>query len=734
MKSPKNWTIGFLVEDLNDSNAVEIWHGMADSARQHDCTLITEVYKAPFDLQNREGWSAHAFNLIHPDTLDGLVVWTGALNSYLSQQEIDTFFASLRPMPLVSIAMEIGNVPSVLLDNYSGMYAATQHLIEVHKRRRIVFVSGPEGHQESSIRLEAYHAALTEAGIAYDPALVIPGGFSSEDGVLAAQWLYQHHLVFDAILTNDDQVASSMIESLPQICGLRVPQDVLVLGFDDFEGASSLNIPLTTVHIPNYELGKRAGEMLLDLLSGNPVPMTVVEPLTLMVRQSCGCPSLAVENARTGQGKAVEAKDLQSLPAHLAEIAQAARSISVDEKWQTQEMDELSRAFLASFLQGSSGTAFFEVLNKILLQRISREENVLQLENLISALRKQSQPYLRTDREVQDYAEDLWQQARVIIAETAQRIETRRRLDSKQVVLTLQEISQSLITSFEHSQLLERMLIGLPEIGISGCFLALYEDGQPLQSQARILLAYLDNLQLQMEELSLAFPSHQLVPGNWLFNNGPSSWVLHHLTFQEEYIGFVLFKAGPQEGWIYEVLRTMLSSALKGTALHNQVVQLSLTDSLCEVGNRRAYELNLTREIEHTNRQKVRLSLIMIDIDHFKEYNDTYGHPAGDEALWGLACCIKNCSHRRTDFVARIGGDEFAVILPDTDIIGAQHVAEEIRSRVINDPVLGGRLSISLGVATLSEQNVSPDEFIHQVDEALYHAKNSGRNRVELFS
>jgi DNA-binding LacI/PurR family transcriptional regulator len=192
MTISKSWTIGFLVEDLNDSNAAEIWHGMADAARQQDCTLITEVFKAPFDLQNLEGWRAHAFNLIHPETLDGLVVWTGALNSYLSQEEINTFFTSLRPMPLVSIAMEIKNVPSVLLDNYSGMYAATKHLIEVHKRRRIVFVSGPEGHQETSIRLEAYCAALAETSIVYDPALVIPGGFSSQDGVLAVQWLYQH--------------------------------------------------------------------------------------------------------------------------------------------------------------------------------------------------------------------------------------------------------------------------------------------------------------------------------------------------------------------------------------------------------------------------------------------------------------------------------------------------------------------------------------------------------------
>ncbi len=93
-----------------------------------------------------------------------------------------------------------------------------------------------------------------------------------------------------------------------------MPQDVLVIGFDDFETAGSLNPPLTTVHIPNYELGRHACEILIDLLDGKPAPMSVVQPLNLVVRQSCGCPSPAVEKARTPRIKLEQASHAGDLP------------------------------------------------------------------------------------------------------------------------------------------------------------------------------------------------------------------------------------------------------------------------------------------------------------------------------------------------------------------------------------------------------------------------------------
>jgi len=155
----------------------------------------------------------------------------------------------------------------------------------------------------------------------------------------------------------------------------------------------------------------------------------------------------------------------------------------------------------------------------------------------------------------------------------------------------------------------------------------------------------------------------------------------------------------------------------------------SITDALTGISNRRAFDAKLEEEFLRAIRYKLACSLVMIDVDRFKQYNDAFGHPAGDEVLKAVATLLKS-DIRVHDHLARYGGEEFAIILPNTDLKGALVMGERFR-RTIERAVWKHRnITISVGVACIHAELQTPTELLRASDHALYHAKQNGRNRV----
>jgi len=168
-----------------------------------------------------------------------------------------------------------------------------------------------------------------------------------------------------------------------------------------------------------------------------------------------------------------------------------------------------------------------------------------------------------------------------------------------------------------------------------------------------------------------------------------------------------------------------------------QLKALSETDPLTKIANRRVYEYRIRREIANAKRNQQPLSLLMIDIDYFKQYNDNYGHEAGDTVLHTVAGVIQNTVPRETDLVARYGGEEFVVILPYTGLKGASEVAEKIRKNIQGTGIehlhsdVESVVTISVGTSTFKGKMDGSDDLVRLADAALYEAKRNGRNRVE---
>jgi diguanylate cyclase (GGDEF)-like protein len=184
---------------------------------------------------------------------------------------------------------------------------------------------------------------------------------------------------------------------------------------------------------------------------------------------------------------------------------------------------------------------------------------------------------------------------------------------------------------------------------------------------------------------------------------------------------------------VVETLRDLTEEKQAQIALE----QLATRDGLTGLANRRCFDHTLHAEWQRALRQQQPLSLLMVDVDNFKQYNDAYGHVGGDDCLKRIAAAVAS-EMRANDLVARYGGEEFAVILPNQSLKGAAIVAERIRCRVeaLGLPNLGAAkpyVTVSIGAATaIASHEHQPEQLVSTADAALYRAKHMGRNRISL--
>jgi diguanylate cyclase (GGDEF)-like protein len=192
------------------------------------------------------------------------------------------------------------------------------------------------------------------------------------------------------------------------------------------------------------------------------------------------------------------------------------------------------------------------------------------------------------------------------------------------------------------------------------------------------------------------------------------------------------------------IVRARMKTQLILRERTRQLLRLASIDGLTGLANRRAFDQALDQEWRRARRNRTNLSLMLIDIDFFKRYNDQYGHQAGDDCLKTVAATLAGAAERPGEVVARYGGEEFAVVLPVCDAKTAKAVAEKMRARTAGlalphaGSLITDHVTISIGIATLldgrDDEQAFPDEaaLISAADRALYAAKEAGRNRVQV--
>ena len=665
---------------------------------------------------------------VGPWNTDGLLVFSPLRFEerirYIRRLEQDHF-------PILFIGSGSGS-PTIMVDNEGGIRQVLEHLAG-HGYRDIAFIAGdPQDPGDSLSRIDAYRRGVSELNLSGDPRLLEYGLHWDEGAYNAMKRIMASGVKFTAVACSNDQSARGVVRALNE-AGLKIPWDVAVTGFDDQPEDLVQNPPLTSVHYPLIETGYRALLLIRKRIEEGPdsIPAAVRVSTRLMTRQSCGCfpeivSAAALHDAgRFGASLSNPATRKEALTQAMMEALQSESTLA-----NPAETFLLCGQLVDGFLQSleDGDLSHFRVALIQVLQRIERlDGDAHAWQAAISVLRLGARAF-RADTprpDGVDRSEDLLHQARTLLSES-----TRRRYMRLQLLQTYHDeaigrLTARLLSSLDEDQIFNTLAEDLPQVGVRSAKVAFFEkrDDDPVAG-SMIYTQGWKNPPLRFE--SRHFPPPGLYPDNESFN-----LALLPMFFQEDNLGYIAFDGEDLEPLATVVVQ--LASAIKSAQLHNKVLELSLTDALTEVYNRRYFEILLQKELERSQRYNRDLAVVMIDIDRFKDYNDLFGHPAGDEALRVVARCITLGARRGLDVVTRYGGEEFAVILPETDREGARIVAENIHGQLRAETHFLRKITISLGIASLRGDQLRSQALVGQADRALYQAKYQGRDRATIF-
>jgi LacI family transcriptional regulator len=278
LASRRTKTLGLIMSDISGAFFSPMLRGIEAAVRQAGYSLL--VY-ATGEIE--EGRSTH--RALGEHNTDGLLVFTDSLEI----QELVRLYKIGFPVVLMHQSSPGGtDIPTVTIENKDGAAKIVSHLIQVHGRRRIVFLRGLSTHEDAVWRERGYRDALVTNGIPFDDRFLIDGKFNEEVARDAMKKLIETGLDFDAVFSADDDSASGALLALRE-AGIRVPRDVALVGFDDAPFSPYLNPPLTTIHAPTEEVGSTATRQLLRLIQDEKVDPLILLPTELVIRSSCGC-------------------------------------------------------------------------------------------------------------------------------------------------------------------------------------------------------------------------------------------------------------------------------------------------------------------------------------------------------------------------------------------------------------------------------------------------------------
>jgi diguanylate cyclase (GGDEF)-like protein len=771
--------IGLQTARLESGYGVNIWKGAMSCAEKLDADLLVfpgRNLKAPHDFSYQYN---RIFQLMSGHNLDALILVTTLISNYIDEGEFLEFCSRFRDIPLISIGLKIPGVPSIVIDNRSGIRALVRHMIEEHGARRVAFVRGPAGNWEANERFLAYREELELHGIEFDERLVALGDFTPFGvGPAVESLLGRNEKAPDAFLFANDEMAIKGMRILRDK-GFDIPCEAAVAGFDDIAEASTQPVPLTTIRQPLFEMGWQACVMAGDLVDGKRAPELTVLPAEPIIRSSCGCFVHCVDDMRTLKTLvAKECAETGAAPAPgeggrsdcFSRLMFALREGKFDKLYRVDLRRDSVREVLDALVdlcvlarpEGGEEERFLSRFGAILGEEAGAEMRPGDWLFILPALAASIEGVHGGATDPRRL-EAILSPCMALSAEMGLIRQNAVNFEESSVNHALREVQYGLSPIMLMEDLATTLKDALPRLGVDTFFVSVFEkewshgldSPWSVPERLRFVVGMVDGLELGAPDEEV-YSSMLLLPPGLVEGGGRRTLVAYPLFFRDMHYGTIVYEMRHQNGFVYESLTTQISGILKAIALYRakenaenslrqalaelekfnqQLSDLSLTDELTGLYNRRGFMKLASQQLSLTRQMDKKALLIYGDLDGLKRINDNYGHEEGDFAIKAVAVIVKRV-FRSMDVISRIGGDEFTILASNTNEKGLAFFQSRMSELLEELNASSGKpykISISLGCSEcLPGSDRTLEEYMREADAKLYVQKIAKRGAKRI--
>ncbi len=688
------------------------------------------------------------YQLLNNHSVKGLISLSGTIGNNIELAGL-TRFVSQYNLPKVSFGIELPGIPSVTVNDSSGMKALMHHLIDETQSRRFAFIRGYQNDPYSGLREQIFRTALDEADIQVAEMCLLDGNYDALDTYTAVSNLLEAETDgIDVIVAANDLMARSAIRAI-RAKGLEVPEDIIVTGFDDTEEATNHSPALTTVRQPLNEVIRLSVSLLHEQIVHFKYREYASNVFSSVHR---------VNSELVVRGSSVEGLTNKSVFTELnagiisASLADALSSLRAPGN---ADLAHLAEALVFTLETGSGAFAEFmadQTDQSLTLDSLHWWNNLcFQLDRLIARLmdRVQTQgdsTHLHTLMVSSVIASVKEQVSKLSLDRDLEIHRLQQAQSAMQLQISSCSIQDDIIATFRR---------WLDNVKPKRCFLVSYrEPGAKPHAQATLIYGFTQSQRVQTS--TDYFDARQVLPKELQGELDAGLLVLHPAFAGEQHFGYLLLD--PQGLPSIDLFQTALSignalrnrylinvledNAKKLNTANSELEQLANYDVLTGLPNRYQFQYVLRQRSTIANQENRSLAVLFMDLDGFKSVNDSMGHNAGDHLLQHIALrlsgIVKGLNDSQFHLVARLGGDEFTLIIEGMDVdtihqtLSAKLIKEVARPMQIEGQCV--HVSASIGIALHNGPDISPDLLLRQADKAMYQAKGCGKNQSAVFT
>ncbi|MEK6263244.1 MAG: GGDEF domain-containing protein [Clostridium sp.] len=756
--------IGVLINSFDGFYQTPLCIGIKKVAEERDFDVLFFA-GAALNSPNRDEANQNVmYDLVNTDKLDGLIICPGLLLNYIGIDKFNEFLQPYRAIPMVSIGIDINDIPSIIFDNRECMRLIVNHLIEHHNYTEIAFITGTSLNAESVMRFEGYKDALKEHNIPIDSELIVEGDFHELSAVRAIdELMVNRNKRPQVIAVSNDEMAIEVFYRLNQM-GIEVGKDIALTGFDNIESVRSFSPAFTTIEQPIFEMSSLAAKYIDTILDGNSVPDCTSLKGKLIIRESCGCYNIIknkapltlnpiLSNDTFYNSECIELENyLTTNQFSLVNLILAELSIPTTQMLEyTTKIIDLSNAFIRDIKAKKIEGEFLEGFKDVLFNSYIVKKHNFPWNETLYAVRNFTLTVIK-NYEVLRVVEEISYLASILIGDIFNKIESIKHFNFKRMYIGTRDIMSDFNTIPNLEELTKVIISAMSWYEIKQCYLCIYEapvtslfnNNFKLPDKVNLILGYNDGILAKPQCLD----TQDILPDQFMYNGKRNELIFFPLITGEYYFGYIAFDMNAFDEFVYETFREQISNTLKIQMLFNERIkaeeQLNLAvielekrngelrnnyviDELTGIFNRRGFYMHggsLYKSAAITGGKAV---MCFGDLNGLKIINDTYGHKEGDGAILAAALIIKE-SFGPADIVSRIGGDEFLIITANKSTKEEiNKISENIKynfdkyNSISKKPY---KLSISLGFSVYTPKaKLSFDQLIQGADKELYKQK-----------